>query len=209
MLIYKFDYIRNIVYNQAKDKQKHTDFPQIGFPNIRIFLASTHCKPSFPKQPAVCAHPFSRKQLSSAKKGNRPPVSCSHVSRWAVPFFHRAIARDRGKPNGFSRLPHCGAVARAPFSPPQTSPPSPRGAAKRPPPTILPPNAKNLSPSILKNFNIKIIINPTKTPQKGAPSKNEKIHGSKRFLRRRQNHHNDRPLQRNQFPRPKNKHHRQ
>lgn len=61
MLIYKFDYIRNIVYNQAKDKQKHTDFPQIGFPNIRIFLASTHCKPSFPKQPAVCAHPFSRK----------------------------------------------------------------------------------------------------------------------------------------------------
>lgn len=61
MLIYKFDYIRNIVYNQAKDKQKYTDFPQIGFPNIRIFLASTHCKPSFPKQPAVCAHPFSRK----------------------------------------------------------------------------------------------------------------------------------------------------
>ena len=112
MLIYKFDYIRNIVYNQAKDKQKHTDFPQIGFPNIRIFLASTHCKPSFPKQPAVCAHPFSRKQLSSAKKGNPPSASCSHVSRWGVLFFHRAIARDRGKPNGFSRLPHCGAVAR-------------------------------------------------------------------------------------------------
>lgn len=95
MLIYKFDYIRNIVYNQAKDKQKHTDFPQIGFPNIRIFLASTHCKPSFPKQPAVCAHPFSRKQLSSAKKGNRPSASCSHVSRWGVLFFHRVPARDR------------------------------------------------------------------------------------------------------------------
>lgn len=83
MFIYKFDYIRKMVYNQAKDKQKHR-FPQIGF---LISEYSSRARIANPRSPnnLQCVLILFHLTLQSHPKANHTSPTASPPSPSTVP----------------------------------------------------------------------------------------------------------------------------